>query len=119
MTERTRFRAFLGARCPRCKEGNVFVHGAFHLRYYRTHTKCPVCGLIFEREPSFFTGAMYISYFMNVALVLTGLAISQLFLKDSPLWISFALFVPIYLPFIPLIFRYSRLLLLYLVGNLK
>jgi len=56
---------------------------------------------------------------MNVGLVVTALTCSQLFLEDSPLWVSFAVFVPLYVPFIPLIFRYSRLLLLYLVGNLK
>jgi hypothetical protein len=33
------------------------------------HEQCPVCGLRFEREPGYFTGAMYLSY--GVAIVAT------------------------------------------------
>jgi len=34
------------------------------------HERCPACGLRFEREPGYFTGAMYLSY--GVALLATA-----------------------------------------------
>ncbi len=34
------------------------------------HTACPVCGLVYEREPGYFTGAMYASYFIGVFITL-------------------------------------------------
>lgn len=119
MIERTKFKAFLEAKCPRCKQGNVFVNRTFHYKYFLTNKACPQCGFAFEKEPSFFTGAMYISYFMNVALVVIALLIIHLFFLEADVWVYFAVFIPIYLPFVPLIFRYSRLMLLYLVGDLK
>jgi uncharacterized protein (DUF983 family) len=33
--------------------------------------KCSVCGLRYEQEPSFFSGAMYVSYALQVALFTT------------------------------------------------
>lgn len=30
---------------------------------------CPVCGIVFEREPGYFLGAMYFSYGLGVACV--------------------------------------------------
>jgi hypothetical protein len=30
------------------------------------NARCPVCGLAFEREPGYFTGAMYASYFIGL-----------------------------------------------------
>jgi hypothetical protein len=74
---------------------------------------------VFAKEPSFFTGAMYISYAMNVALVVTLYVATRILLNDPDIWVYFAVFVPAYLPFIPLIFRYSRTLLLYIAGDLR
>lgn len=39
------------------------------------HARCPICGLRFEREEGYFTGAMYASYFIGVFLTL-------------PIWLS-------------------------------
>ena len=48
-------------RCPRCLKGRVF-HGLAGM-----NRECPACGLVFEREPGYFTGAMYASYFFGMA----------------------------------------------------
>ncbi len=47
-------------RCPRCCQGSVWSR-PFHMR-----ERCLVCGLRFEREYGYFTGAMYASYFIGV-----------------------------------------------------
>ena len=47
-------------RCPRCRRGRIF-HALLAM-----NRECPVCGLVFEREPGYFTGAMYASYFLGM-----------------------------------------------------
>ena len=66
-----RLGALVKQRCPRCLQGPVFA-GLFHM-----HAQCPVCGLSFEREPGYFTGALYLSY---------GLGI----LTTAPVWLPMA-----------------------------
>ncbi len=34
--------------------------------------RCPGCGYVFEREPGYFVGAMYINYGITAVLVLGG-----------------------------------------------
>lgn len=48
--------AALSRRCPRCLQGRIFC-GLFQM-----NSKCPNCGLTFDREHGYFTGAMYVSY---------------------------------------------------------
>jgi hypothetical protein len=38
------------------------------------HEKCSHCGLIYQIEPSFFYGAMYVSYGLNVATGIVAFA---------------------------------------------
>ncbi len=56
--------AALRLRCPRCCEGAVWRAP------FRMHAACPVCHLVYEREPGYFTGAMYASYFLGIFLTL-------------------------------------------------
>lgn len=46
----------LRQRCPNCG-GNTVFRGMFH-----TNERCARCGLLFEREPGFWLGAMVIGY---------------------------------------------------------
>lgn len=75
---------------------------------------CPVCGLRFERDPGYFLGAMYASYFLA-----SGVMVPLLFLiwwlwpdldsVDVVLVTGLA-----FLPFVPLVFRYSRVIWIHL-----
>jgi uncharacterized protein (DUF983 family) len=60
--EKSRFRAILRRRCPRCLEGNVYGG------WFRPLGACPACGLVYEREPGYFLGSFYISYALGVAV---------------------------------------------------
>jgi hypothetical protein len=74
---------------------------------------CPVCGLVFEREPGYFFGAMYFSYFIAVAiLVPLWLLAGWLFPNMDPLLVPLVAFIP-YIPLIPTVFRYSRVMWIY------
>lgn len=58
--------AVLRLRCPRCLSGAVYLPK----RWFEMHNDCPSCGLLYEREPGFFLGAMYFSYTMGVLIAL-------------------------------------------------
>ena len=90
--------------CPQCRRGRIF-RGRFAM-----HPTCPVCELRFEREPGYFTGAMYVSYALAVPLM-------------ASLWLVVHLLVPrlsfeatlggaalLFLPFVPVVFRASRVI---------
>ncbi len=91
--------------CPRCGAGKVFT-GMF-----RMHESCPVCALPFRREPGYFLGAMYFSYALGgVVLAAIILLLWLTVLADWQLhWIVLPALV-LFLPFLPLVFRYSRVL---------
>jgi hypothetical protein len=74
---------------------------------------CPVCGLHFEREQGYFLGAMYLSYALSVP-ILGLLMLAVYLLVPEPRFEFIVLVATIaYLPFVPLVFRYSRVLWIY------
>jgi uncharacterized protein (DUF983 family) len=94
----------LQQRCPRCCQGKIYQAG------FRMHTRCPVCDLLFDREPGYFLGALYISYGMSTVLLLLGLWIGHAWFPDFDLgWLVLVLGV-LYLPIVPLMTRYARVL---------
>jgi uncharacterized protein (DUF983 family) len=96
------FWAMAHLRCPRCHHGKVFT-GLVSMNRH-----CPVCGLIYEREPGYFLGAMYVSY--ALATLVIGLALLLLY-RIVPAWSDLAIYgaaLVILIPFVPFIFRYSR-----------
>jgi uncharacterized protein (DUF983 family) len=95
------------------------MNAPFSSKFAATHENCPVCGVRYEREPSFFTGAMYISYAISVGIFLTsGLLVYLIDHNASALaYILTTIFFTLIL--IPLNFRYSRVLLLYLISGIK
>jgi uncharacterized protein (DUF983 family) len=102
----TRLVALFKQRCPRCLQGQVFA-GQF-----RMHARCPTCKLPFEREPGYFTGAMYLSYGLGLVatvpvwlpMVWAGRSVGEVLLASSSVLLLGS----------PWLFRYSRLLWLYL-----
>jgi uncharacterized protein (DUF983 family) len=101
-----RLAALLKQRCPRCLQGQVFA-GLF-----RMNELCPTCGLRFEREPGYFTGAMYLSYGLGIfvtapvwlPMAWLGRSLGEILVASGSLLIVSS----------PWLFRYARLLWLYL-----
>ena len=102
-----RFRAILRLRCPRCLEGSVWRG------FLSMNVACPVCGLVFEREPGYFTGAMLVSYGLAVP-VLGAMVIGLMTLGGLDAVASLVIGDVAYLALVPFIFRYSRVLWLHL-----
>ncbi len=59
----------LNNKCPRCREGNMFVSDkVFPMKNYTSmHANCPVCGQRTEIEVGFYYGTGYVSYGITVA----------------------------------------------------
>jgi uncharacterized protein (DUF983 family) len=97
----------LRQRCPRCLEGRIYKKGM------EMHQHCPVCGVQFEREPGYFIGALYVSY--ALATVFLGLVTLALYLAFPDLDLGWTILIAggIFLPFVPLATRYSRVVWMY------
>lgn len=61
--------SLLKGKCPKCETGDVFKTkgNLFLFRMPVMNENCPHCNHKFEREPGFFFGAMYVSYALAVA----------------------------------------------------
>ena len=75
--------------------------------------RCPRCGLVFNREPGYFLGAMYISYALALA-VICGVgavlwAVTGWRVDKVALWA-----VVLFLPLAPMLTFLSRVLWIYL-----
>ena len=73
---------------------------------------CPVCGLVFEREPGYFTGAMVVSY--GLAVPTFGLIVLALIVAGADAVIALIVGGAVYLSLAPIIFRFSRAIWLHL-----
>jgi hypothetical protein len=74
------------------------------------HRTCPVCGLKFEREPGYFLGAMYFSYTLAVITIGILMILGVLLFPALSYLTIFIIASVAFLPFVPLIFRYSRVI---------
>jgi len=64
----------LACRCPRCREGKLFVYsvGWRFRKNMQMYERCPVCSQPTDIEVGFYYGTGYVSYLLG--LVLTGIS---------------------------------------------
>ncbi len=100
--------ALLRMRCPRCRQARLFRNR------FEMNDPCPVCGLLFQREEGYFLGAMYVGYFLATAILVPLYLVAALLLPQWDSVMIALLATAAYLPFVPLVFRYSRVVWIYL-----
>ena len=71
------------------------------------HENCSHCGLHYKIEPSFFYGAMYVSYAVGVAFSVAAFIISYVFFNSS-LKTAFIAIVTTLIALMPVSMRLSR-----------
>ena len=106
----TKLFSILKNRCPRCQDGDFFVSSnPLKLKgTLKINENCPKCGLKYMIEPSFFYGAMYVSYALTVAIAIGTFVICY--------WLNFNLvqtlisIIVILILLIPFLVRISRLI---------
>jgi uncharacterized protein (DUF983 family) len=108
MSRRSWFMAMILMRCPRCRDGRIFAS------WIAVHRQCPKCELLIEREPGYFMGAMYLSYGLAVAILVPLFFVFRALL---PGWSDIAVATLSLLPYLPmtiLVYRYSRVMWIYI-----
>ncbi|MBT1705246.1 DUF983 domain-containing protein [Fulvivirgaceae bacterium PWU20] len=83
------------------------------------HTECPVCELRLQPEPGFYQGAMYVSYAFTIAFLVVVSVVLYYFAGDPSEWVYIGVFITLMILLVPLNYRYSRILFLYLFGGIK
>jgi len=112
----SQWHGFSHAKCPRCRVGDAFTGTTYGFKVQKMNEYCPHCGLRFEREPGYFYVAMFVSYAMNVAEMVTASVAAYVFgleLEYENLWYFIAVLFVTTLLFSPFNYRYSRMVLLY------
>lgn len=96
-------------KCPVCHEGKMYKESnPYKLnKIYDMYERCPVCHTKFKIEPSFFYGAMYISYALGVAFAVATFVISHFFIELDVIP-SFISIIVVLLILGPVIMRLSR-----------
>ena len=112
--------ALLFSKCPKCRRGDIFEYSVFNpAKFAITYQKCPNCDVRYEVEPGFFIGAMYVSYTFTVGIVLiSGLVLYHLF-NDPAVEVYIFTVLAVIILFLPVIFRYSRVLYLHAFSGIK
>ena len=99
-------------KCPRCHEGEFFVHkSTYNLnKFTQMHDNCDQCGLSYKQEPGYYYGAMYVSYAINVAIMVSVWVAYLVLASDLfSIWYMVLASMVIGLILAPLTFRLARL----------
>lgn len=101
-----KLKGLLLQRCPCCVTGRMFS-GLF-----RMNARCSHCGLNFEPEPGYYIGALYMNYGLGLVLIAPLMA-WMIWVDYSAHSIGAAAVVALAI-LSPVVFRYARLLWIYM-----
>ena len=93
----SKLHSILTGTCPRCHEESMYKYkNPYNVsKLYEMNDYCGSCGLKYKIEPSFFYGAMYVSYGLTVAIgvaaFVAGSLVRKLNVNEALLVISAAI----------------------------
>jgi uncharacterized protein (DUF983 family) len=101
--------SILTGTCPKCQNESMYLDkNPLHLNnILKMHENCSHCGLKYQLEPSFFYGAMYVSYGLNVAIGIAAFIIAFVIFGTN-LKIAFAIIIASLVLLFPFVLRWSR-----------
>jgi uncharacterized protein (DUF983 family) len=103
----TKLYSIVHQRCPRCQEQDMFKYSAFSPRFAVMNKSCPGCGFDFIQEPSFYFGAMYVSYAIQVAVFIAVYLVLR-YTIDPGTWTYVTWMIIGAIAILPVNFRLSR-----------
>ena len=105
----SKLNSILTGSCPKCQNESMYVDkNPLHLgNVLKMNENCSHCGLKYQIEPSFFYGAMYVSYGLNVAVGIAAFIISHVFVGLN-LVNSFIAIIGTLVVTFPLVLRWAR-----------
>ena len=101
--------SILTGTCPKCHQESMYkIKNSYILsKVFEMHEKCSHCGLKYKIEPSFFFGAMFVSYGLGVLLGIVTFLISHYGFHTN-LKTSFIAIMLSLTCFMPIIMRLAR-----------
>ncbi|MGB5610431.1 DUF983 domain-containing protein [Eudoraea sp.] len=101
--------SILTGSCPRCHQESMYTDtNPYHLgSLFKMQERCTHCNTKYKIEPSFFYGAMYVSYAVGIAFAVAAFVIAFLIIGTSLLNTFIAIVVTMVV-FLPFIIRLSR-----------
>lgn len=104
-------------KCPHCGKGQIFEKRTGIFQLPKMKMQCEQCGYLYNREPGYFLGAMYVSYGLAVLQGLIAFLVCYFLFPGLPtLAVCFILLFVILLFAIPN-FRISRVIYMYIFPN--
>ena len=101
--------SILTGSCPKCHQESMYENkNPYKAGYlFKMNERCSVCNTKYKIEPSFFYGAMYVSYGVGIAFAVAAFVITKLLL-NATIMITFLSIVATLITFMPVIIRLSR-----------
>jgi len=101
--------SILTGYCPKCHEESMFKNKNPYIlsEALSMNEACSNCGVKYKIEPSFFYGAMYVSYAVGIAFAVAAFVISYFVFKAS-IHIVFVSIIGTLILFMPIIMRLAR-----------
>ena len=105
----SKINSILTGSCPRCQKESMYLDkNLLHFsKLLKMNNNCSHCGLKYQIEPAFFYGAMYVSYGLNVALMIAVFLIS-FFVFNARFTGTFISIIITLVILFPIIVRLSR-----------
>ena len=105
----TKLYSIFTGKCPVCHQGKMYQNSnAYNLsQTLKMNERCPHCDTKFKIEPSFFYGAMYVSYAVGIVFAIAAFIVSY-FILNLDRFQSFLTIVGTLIVFLPVILRLSR-----------
>ena len=105
----SKLNSILTGSCPKCQEESMYMDkNPYKLSsVFKMHDKCSHCGTYYKIEPSFFYGAMYVSYAYYVAFIISSFVLFYAIL-DINLDYYLVVLLPSLVILTPFFFRLAR-----------
>ncbi len=105
----TKIYSILTGSCPVCQKESMYTaSNPYKLsNTLKMQERCSHCGTKYKIEPSFFYGAMYVSYPVGIAFAVAAFVIANLVFKLN-LVATFLVIAGTMILFLPIILRLSR-----------
>jgi len=105
----SKLNSILTGSCPKCQEESMYLEkNPFKMgKIFEMHETCSHCGTRYKMEPSFFYGAMYVSYGLSIAFGVAAFIIANVFFGLGLIHSFIAIVATLILGF-PIILRLAR-----------
>ncbi|HRZ32448.1 MAG TPA: DUF983 domain-containing protein [Flavobacterium sp.] len=105
----SKLNSILTGSCPKCQEESMYLEKNPYIvsKIFKMHDTCSHCGTRYKMEPSFFYGAMYVSYGLSIAFGVAAFIISNVFIGLGLIHSFIAIVITLILTY-PIILRLSR-----------